>query len=133
MTSKRLACQLDGRGVELANDVVLRGDDVEVEPPVDVVMVYLANARVSIAENPKRGRMVPVHAPPADVPVPARLQLADHVNLLPLAVYGHAPKVPRIRPGVEDGPRGCWALTNPRGDVRPEGLRSCSLIAGPKS
>ena len=59
MTSKRLARQLDGGGVELANDVVLRGDDVEVEPPVDVVMVYLANARVSIAENPKRGWMVP--------------------------------------------------------------------------
>ncbi len=34
----------DGRGVELANLVVLCGTDVEVEPPVDVVVVDVADA-----------------------------------------------------------------------------------------
>jgi hypothetical protein len=60
------------------------------------MVVDVANARVPYGREPEAwaDRPVIVKAPLADVPVPARLQLAYDDYLLSLAVYRDAPKVP---------------------------------------
>ena len=89
----------DGRGVELAH-LVVRAADVEVEPPVDVVVVDVADARVLHGVEPEARADGPVivKAPTAHVTVPTRLQLADQDRLSSLAVYRGAPEVPRSVP-----------------------------------
>src|SRR3954469_9265324 len=71
------------RVVELPDPVVRRGADVEVEPPVGVVVVDVADALAlrggeSEAGADHAGEPEP---PPADVPVPAGLHLADQLDL----------------------------------------------------
>src|SRR4051812_48482214 len=63
-----------------------------------------------------------METPLADIPIIACLQLANYNNLLSLDVYGNAPEVPRIRPGVEDRLRWCRAPTDSRSDIRPGSL-----------
>ena len=90
----------DGRGIELADRVVLCGADVEVQPPVDVVVVEVADSRIPYGREsePRTDGPVVVEAPLADVAVPARLHLADHNRLLPRAVDRDTEEVTRVRP-----------------------------------
>jgi hypothetical protein len=61
--------------VVLPNHVVSFGEDVEVEPPVDMVMMNLADARIFYSREPKARADGPVvvEAPLADVPIIACL------------------------------------------------------------
>ena len=85
----------NGRGIELANLVVLCGTDVEVQPPVDVV-VDVADARILYRREPEAWADGPiiVEASPADIPIPSRLLLAHQDRRSPLAAYRNA-KDPR--------------------------------------
>src|SRR5215218_3110497 len=111
----------NGRGVELADLVVLGGADVEVEPPVDVVVVDVADARILYRRESKAradGSII-VKAPTAYVSIPTGLELAHQNRLLPLAVYGNAPKVSRVRPRFKYGLRGRLGPADSGGDVCP--------------
>src|SRR5215210_5740513 len=111
----------DGGGIEFAHHVVLRGANVEVEPPVDVVVMDLADARVFYGREPETradGSII-MEAPAADVPIPARFHLAYHDDLLPFAVYGDTEEIARISIRFEDGLRGRWAPPDSRSDIHP--------------
>src|SRR5215213_8206282 len=107
--------------VKLANHVVLCGADVEVEPPVDVVVVDVADARIVYGREPEARADGPVivESPPADVAIPARLHLAYHDDLLAHAVYRNTEEIAHIGSGFEDGL--CWRRTPPDSwsDIRP--------------
>jgi hypothetical protein len=85
-----------------------------------MVVVDVADARVFHGREPEARPDGPVvvEAPLADVPVPTRLQLANDNGLLSLAIYRHAPKVPGIGTGFEDGLGGRLRAADSRGDVR---------------
>ena len=97
----------DRRVVELADDVA-RLADVEVEPPVDVVVVHVADAAVLGAGEAEAWPQcaVGVQPPLADVAVPAGLHLAHEDALLPVEVDRHAEVVTRVGAGVHDRLRG---------------------------
>src|SRR5215210_5994866 len=61
----------EGWIVILPNDVVSFSNNVEVEPPIDVVVVDLANARILYSREPEAGADGPilVEAPLADIPI----------------------------------------------------------------
>src|SRR5829696_6343944 len=108
----------EGRGVELAH-LVVRAADVEVEPPVDVVVVDVADARVLHGVEPEARADGPVvvKSPTTHITVPTRLQLADQDRLSSLAVYRGAPEVPQVSLGLEDGLRGRLGAAYSRCDV----------------
>src|SRR5215208_6474114 len=118
----------DGRGVELAH-LVVRAADVEVEPPVDVMVVDVADARGLHGVEPEARADGPVvvKSPTTHITVPTRLQLADQDGFPPLAVYRGAPEVPLIRPGLDNSLRGRLGPAYPRGDVRPVRLDKALL------
>jgi hypothetical protein len=107
--------------IELAHYVVLRGADVEVEPPVDVVMMGLADARTVYGREPetRADSSIIMEAPAADIPIPARFHLAYHDDLLAVAVYGNTEEIARVCSGFEDGLCGCRAPTDSWSDIRP--------------
>ena len=84
-------------------------------------MVDVADARILYCREPEARADGPiiVEAPPADIPIPSRLQLAHQNRLSPLAVYRNAPKVPGIRPGFKDGLCGGLGPANSLGHVCP--------------
>ena len=61
-----------------ADQVVTLTGDVEVQPPINVVVVLVADARVvhGAEAEARADRSIGVQVPPADVAVPARLELA---------------------------------------------------------
>src|SRR5215213_10076051 len=111
----------DGWRVELAHHVVLCGAYVEVEPPVDVVVMNVADARIVYGREPEAradGSII-VEAPAADVPIPARLHLAYHDDLWAVAVYRNTEEIARISSGFEDGLCGRRAPPDSWSDIRP--------------
>src|SRR5206468_1969212 len=81
--------------VELSDAVVPRGADVEVEAPVDMVVMDVADAgALDRGEAEARAnRPIGGEAPLADVAVPARFHLRDEHHLLPLDVDRNAVEV----------------------------------------
>src|SRR5215207_5987563 len=111
----------DGRGVELAHHVVSCGANIEVEPPVDVVVVDRADARILYGREPEARADGPIimEAPPADIPIPACFQLANYNNLLSLNEYPNTEKIARICSRFKDGLCGRGAPTDSWSDICP--------------
>src|SRR5712691_1835821 len=84
--------------VEFADHVISGGFDVEVQPPVNVMVMSVADAgtRSCVESKPGTNRSVRVQPPLANVAVPARLHLADQDNLLARHVDRNAEEGPDV-------------------------------------
>src|SRR5262249_22311035 len=111
-------------------DVPCWGANVEVEAPVDVVVVFVADARARDRVEAEAWTDPPVCVQPplAHVAVPARLQFADEHDLLPFDVDRGAEERPLVRIGVEDRLRRLRAEEEPGCDVRPRSLDHPLLV-----
>ena len=91
------------RVVVLEHDVLAGARDVEVQPPVRMMVMDLADTRVvDRAEAEARAdRAVGMQPPAADVAVPAGRELADQHHLLVVHVDRHAGEVAVVVAGVE--------------------------------
>src|SRR5215212_3711139 len=81
----------------------------------------VADARIFYGREPEAradGSII-MEAPAADIPIPARLHLANHDDLLAVAVYRDTEEIARVRSGFEDGPCWRWAPTDSWSDICP--------------
>src|SRR6266516_1241961 len=92
------------RIIELLYDVVARCLDVEVKAPVGMVVMTVAHTRTLDGAEAKAwsDSAIPVQTPLGNIPVPARLHLADEDRLGALCVNGHAEVVPGIVARLQD-------------------------------
>src|SRR5207249_4060979 len=112
----------DGRVVELPDRVAPERPDVEVEPPVHMMVMAVARAGVGGPGKTEPGpdRAIRVQSPFSDIAVPACSHLADQHDLLALYVDGDSPEVPDVTARVEDGLRRPAANPVSGGGVVPE-------------
>src|SRR5206468_127453 len=117
---RRPLVRAQDRGIVELLDEVHGRVDVEVEAPVGVVVVDVADAgRLGGREAEARPNLpVRVEAPLADIAVPAGLQLADEHDLLTVDVDADAEEVAGVRAGLHDRPR----LTDAEPEARPDVL-----------
>ena len=118
------------RVVELAHPVVARRADVEVEAPIDVMVVHVAYARMLDRREceTRADPAVGVQPPLADVTVPAGFHLADEHDFVGLDVDADAEEVAGIRSGVDDGLRRRRAKPESRRDIGAGCLDHALLI-----
>lgn len=96
----------DGRVVEFPNKIVPRSLDVEVEPPIYVMVVGHTYALISLehaGETPS-GPQRPIHVEPPlrYVSIPPSQHHRLQNDLLPLNVDCHAAEVTSVDVGIED-------------------------------
>ena len=118
------------RVVELADAIVAGGANVEVESPVDMMVVDVAHARALDRgkREPRADGAVGMQPPLADVAVPAGFHLADEHNLVRQDVDADAKEVAGIRSGVDDRQRRRWAEPEARRDVGAGRLDHAFLV-----
>lgn len=92
-----------GRMVEFPYTVVVCSADIEIEPPVGMMMVNVAHTRVPYrgeAETGTDGAVI-VEAPLADVAIPARFHFAYEHRFLAFSVERNTEEVPGVLPGLK--------------------------------
>jgi len=104
--------------VELPHDIVPCCHDVEVEPPIDVVMVHFTHAFCDIGygseAEPGLERAVKAESPFRYVPVPASLHLGLEDDILAIDVVRNAGEIASIGEwGIEYGCGRFMAMSEP--------------------
>src|SRR5215208_349849 len=110
-------CQLEViyRGI-FGHKIISRCDDVEIKPPVCMMIMDVADTTVSRSSEAvsRTDGSIIRESPFHQVAIPARLHLCNKLHSFAIIPDGHAAKVARIRPAFEYSLRRTRAHANAR-------------------